>query len=137
MGLGYESGSGMIRALAVLLALALPVHADDEHRPVPPLPKVAPWMTGAQLVQKLSSPAEARDAELYIKGAHDATERKEWCFADRSGKAPPKPRPPDLQAFVLNGLHALPPAELKRNAADLIIELWQDKWPCPPDGCCP
>jgi hypothetical protein len=94
-------------------------------------------MTGAELVRMLSTPSESHDAELYIKGAHDATERKEWCFADRSGKAPAKPRPPDLQSFVLNGLRALPRAELKRNAADLILQLWQDKWPCPPDGCCP
>jgi hypothetical protein len=123
--------------LFAALALAGVAFADDEHRPVPPVPKVAPWLTGAELLRQLSTPAEARDAEIYIKGAHDATERKEWCFKDRSGRAPPKPRPADLQAFVREGLRALPPAELKRNAADLIIELWQDKWPCPPDGCCP
>jgi hypothetical protein len=127
----------MMRALILLaLALALPAHADDEHRPLPPIPKAAPWMTGARLVQMLASPTEARDAELYIKGAHDATERREWCFIDRNGKVPTKPRAVDLQAFILGGLRALPPAELKRNAADLLIELWQDKWPCPPDGCC-
>lgn len=126
-------------AFLLALALALAAHAqDDEHnRPVPELPKVAPWMTGAELLRKLSSPTEAHEAELYIKGAHDASERREWCFADRTGKAPARPRPPDLQAFVRNGLRAMPAAALKRNAADLLIEMWQEKWPCPPDGCCP
>lgn len=128
-----------MRFAAFLLALVFALTAraqDDEHRPVPALPKVAPWMTGAELLRKLSSPAEAHDAEMYVQGAHDASERREWCLADRSGKVV-KPRPPDLQAFVRNGLRALPVAALKRNAADLLIELWQDKWPCPPDGCCP
>jgi hypothetical protein len=129
----------MRRALLVAaLALALTAQAqDDEHRELPPIPTVAPYLTGAELVRKLASPQEAHDAELYIKGAHDATERKLWCLRDRSWKAPPKMRSPDLQAFALNGLRALPPAQLKRNAADLLLELWQDKWPCPPDGCCP
>jgi hypothetical protein len=78
VGSGDQQG-GSMRRVSYFVALALAAHpamADDEHRPVAPLPKVTRWMTGAQLLQKLSSPAEARDAEIYIKGAHDATERK-------------------------------------------------------------
>lgn len=111
--------------------------ADDEHLPVRPIPAAAPWMTGAQLLGKLARPSEAHEAEAYIKGIHDATEHKEWCHSDYSGRVTPKQRPADMLARILDGLRAFPPAQLKRNAAELVVEIWQDEWPCPPDGCCP
>jgi hypothetical protein len=93
-------------------------------------------MTGAELLQKLNRPAEATAAEDYIRGVYDATEHKEWCHAGPNGKALAKPRSADVQAKVRAALSALPPAQLKRNAAELVTEAWQDQWPCPPDGCC-
>ncbi|MGJ7914814.1 Rap1a/Tai family immunity protein [Massilia sp. LXY-6] len=130
----------MRRSLALFLVLPLvsvaPVRADDDHRPLQPIPAEAPWMTGAQLLQKLSKPAEAMAAEDYIRGVYDATEHKDWCHAGPNGKALAKPRPVDLQAKVRAALGALAPAQLKRNAAELVTEAWQDQWPCPPDGCC-
>jgi hypothetical protein len=118
------------------LALAMPAHADDEHRPLPPIPAEAPWMTGAHLLQKLGKPAEAASAEDYIRGVYDATEHRDWCLAGPDGKALPKPRPGDMQALMRASLGALPATQLKRSAAVLLTEIWQDKWPCPPDGCC-
>jgi hypothetical protein len=127
----------MMRAPILLaLALALPASADDEHRPIPPIPAAAPWMTGAQLLQKLSRPAEAAAAEEYIRGAFDATEHSEWCYIGHNGKPLPKPRSTDLQAQVRDALGALPAEQLKRRAAKLLVEAWQNKWPCPPNGCC-
>lgn len=126
-----------IRRLLLCFALAgAMAQADDEHLPIKPIPAAAPWMTGAQLLQKLARPSDAREAEAYIEGIHDATEHKEWCHSDYSGRVTPKQRPTDMLAGILDGLRALPPAQLKRNAADLVVEIWQDKWPCPPDGCC-
>jgi hypothetical protein len=126
-----------MRALILLgIALSLPVHADDEHRRLPPIAAEAPWMTGAQLLQRLSRPVDAAAAEEYIKGVYDATEHKDWCHAGPDGKALTKPRPGDIQAQARAALGALPAAQLKRSAAALLTEIWQDKWPCPPDGCC-
>jgi hypothetical protein len=118
------------------LALASAAYADDEHLPVKPIPAAAPWLTGAQLLQRLGRPTEAAAAEDYIQGVHDATEHKDWCYAGPNGKPLPKQRPVDLQTRILAGLRALPQNQLKRNAAQLVVEIWQDKWPCPPDGCC-
>lgn len=125
-----------MRALILAVGLVLPAQADDEHRPVPPIPAAAPWITGAQLLQKLSRPGEAAAAEEYIRGVQDATEHSEWCYVGRDGKPLPKPRSADLQAQVRATLGALPTEQLKRRAAKLLVESWQDKWPCPPNGCC-
>jgi hypothetical protein len=127
----------MMRALMLLaIALALPAHADDEHRPLPPIPAEAPWMTGAQLLQKLARPAEAAAAEDYIRGVYDATEHKDWCHAGPNGKALPKPRSAEMQAQARAALAELSAAQLRRSAAVLLTEIWQETWPCPPDGCC-
>lgn len=126
-----------MRALILLgIALALPAHADDEHRPLPPIRAEVPWMTGAQLLQKLGRPADAAAAEDYIRGVYDATEHRDWCHAGPDGKALPKPRSGDMQAQAREGLRAMSADQLKRGAAALLAEIWQGKWPCPPDGCC-
>jgi hypothetical protein len=127
----------MMRTLTLFaIALALPAQADDDHRPLPPIPAEAPWMTGAQLLQKLSKPAEATEAEVYIRGVYDATEHKEWCHAGPNGKSLPKPRAADVQSQARAAMAALPAAQLRRNAAELLTAMWQEKHPCPPDGCC-
>lgn len=124
------------RALILAITLTLPARADDEHRPVPPIQAATPWLTGFQLLQKLSRPGEATAAEEYVRGVYDATEHSEWCHVGRDGKLLPKPRSADLQAQVRAALSALPGDQLKRRAAKLLVESWQDKWPCPPNGCC-
>jgi len=133
---GPSGIAGLLLPVALLAALARPAQADDEHRPIPPIPAAAPWITGAQLLQKLSRPAEAAAAEEYIRGTFDATEHSEWCYAGPNGKVLPKPRSADLQAQARAVLGALSADQLKRRAAKLLVESWQEKWPCPPNGCC-
>jgi hypothetical protein len=123
-------------SLFLAAALAVSAHADDEHRPTPPVPKVAPWMTGADLLRKLNTPVDNASAEDYIKGIHDATERRDWCYRAPDLKPIAKPRPADMLAMVRSALTALPASQLKRNAADLVRQVWEDKWVCPTDGCC-
>jgi hypothetical protein len=120
-----------------LLACALHANAhDDEHRPVPRIPPVAPWLTGADLLRKLNTPADNASAADYIKGVHDATERRDWCYRSPDRKPIVKPRPADMLEMMRAALAALPPAQLQRNAADLLRQVWEEKWVCPPDGCC-
>jgi hypothetical protein len=122
-----------MRALALLgMAIALPCVAQ----PV----SVAPWMTGERLVELARWPAGAKDnfdltppqylnqqmAKMYVHGVHDTAEGKSWCYSQRY-----KPKPDVLEDDALDGLRALPPEQLKRNAADLIVEIWRSKWPCP------
>jgi len=126
-----------MRALILLgIALALPARADDEHRPLPPIPVEAPWMTGTRLLQKLSRPAETAVTEDYIMGVYDATEHRDWCHAAPDGRALPKPRSGDMLAQARDGLRTMSADRLKGSAAVLLVEIWQDKWPCPSNGCC-
>jgi hypothetical protein len=120
-----------MRALVFSLAIALPCSAQ----PV----AVAPWMTGERLVAMITFPSRAKGnfdltreqflaaerARLYIEGVHDATEGKSWCFSERY-----RPGPDALRDQAEVGLRALPRDQLKRNAADLIAEIWRNKWPC-------
>jgi hypothetical protein len=124
---------------ALTLALAAPCRAQ----PV----TLAPWMTGQALIDlldggdvsdikggyrqftqedrvELRRQMSKQQGEAYINGVHDATEGKLWCFSAS------KPKPSTLQEEVFWGLRALPVDQLKRNASDLIVELWRKKWPC-------
>jgi hypothetical protein len=110
-----------------------------------------PWMTGERLVKLLGnvdpanvhwtpdSPfrtraiaAEYRDMSNgefvhgFIQGVHDATEGKEWCWSKRY-----QPHPDELEADAREALQRMPDAQLKRNAADLIVGVWRKRWPCP------
>ena len=99
----------------------------------------APWMTGEQLLKKVTvrpgvkgnfdlTPdeyIEAERARAYIDGVHDTTEGKAWCYSERY-----RPGPEALVDNILVGLHKLSPQQLKRNAGDLIVEIWAQKWPC-------
>lgn len=103
----------------------------------------APWMTGEQLLKKVTvrpgvkgnfdlTPdeyVEAERARAYIDGVHDTTEGKAWCYSERF-----RPGPEALVDNVLVELRKLPPQQLKRNAGDLIAEIWARKWPCPGRG---
>lgn len=121
--------------ILLLLAVAIVAHAGDAPS-LKPIPPAAPWMTGRELLQRLSRPPTAPEAGMYIEGVQDATEHRDWCYATGDGRAAPRQRPADMQAQVLAGLRALDEAQLRRPAAELLVEIWQARWPCPPDGCC-
>lgn len=99
---------------------------------------VAPWLTGARLLTMLTYPpgkgtfdltpeqyADKENARFYIDAVHDATEGKAWCYSERYRLGPLV-----LHEDVVIGLRALPPAQLQRNAAELVTEIWRKKWPC-------
>lgn len=123
-----------MRAL-VLFGLALTAALPCQAQRV----DVAPWMTGAQLLQLLTLPAGAKNGldltpgqydaaergRAYVEGVHDATEGKTWCYSERY-----HPGPGALMGDVIGGLRALPSEQLKRNASALIEEIWARKWPC-------
>lgn len=68
----------------------------------------------------------AERARAYIEGVHDLSEGKSWCYSQRY-----EPGPDALLDDIYVGLHKLPPQLLKGNAADLIVDIWRKKWPCP------
>lgn len=97
----------------------------------------APWMTGERLARLISygSLPGVRSAEKdldferarhYIDGVHDLSEGKFWCYS--SGHQPGREA---LQSDVAVGLKRMPSDQLQRNAAELIVEIWQKRWPCP------
>lgn len=131
-------------ALALMLAAAsVPASQpqDDEHPFIMPgtpektIPAPSPWFTGAQLLQKL----ERGDPGMveYLKGVFDATESGLWCYTDYKPRPTPKQSPDAMRKEAVEFLRRLPRARLKQRGAALVIEMWQIKWPCPPDGCCP
>lgn len=113
---------------------------DDEHpfimpgTPAKTIPAPSPWFTGAQLLQKL----ERGDAGMveYLKGVFDATESGLWCYTDYKPRPAPKQSPEAMRKQAVEFLRRLPRVRLKERGAALVIEMWQTKWPCPPDGCC-
>jgi hypothetical protein len=118
---------------AILLALAVAIPCAAQ--PVRQVPR----MTGEQLVKLFERPSGATSrtgattveqlhqyqAEAYINGVHDATEGRDWCYSTKYN-----PHQDELWAQALWGLRALPPEQLKRSAADLVVEVWRKKWPC-------
>jgi hypothetical protein len=124
--------------LAIALARA---HAQDEHpfvmpgTPVKTIPAPSPWLTGAQLLARL----EKRDGEavVYLQGVFDATESGLWCYTDRRHVKLAKPAPEAVRTDAMAYLRRQPRAKLRESAAVLIVEMWQERWPCPPEGCCP
>jgi hypothetical protein len=132
-----------MRALILLgLVLGAPCAAQSAA--------TTPWMTGERLVKLLGnvdpatvtwspdSPFRTRAiaAEYldmsngqvvrgFIQGVHDATEGKDWCWSKRYS-----PAPDELEADARRALQRMPVDQLKRNAADLIVEVWREKWPC-------
>jgi len=62
---------------------------------------------------------------MYIHGVHDATEGKSWCYGHVG-----KPKPDILEDAAIDGIRGLPRRQLKRNASDLIVEIWRARYPC-------
>lgn len=115
----------------VMLALMMwPMH-NVHAQPV----AITPWMTGQRLVHLYEArrPGETMgaeklremQAEAYVDGVHDATEGKGWCYSEKY-----KPKPATIQGHVIWDLRAMSAEQLKRNAADLIVELLQKRYPC-------
>lgn len=129
--------------LAALFVVAAPMAAQPSS--------TTPLMTGERLVRLLSNvdpatvtwepdgPFRSRTiaAEFqglangqfvhgYIQAVHDATEGKQWCPTKGI-----RPAPHELEDDARRALQQMPDAQLKRNAADLIVEVWRAKWPCP------
>lgn len=125
----------MRAALLLCLAIALPAAAQPAG--------TVPWMTGERLLKMVTFPPgakgnfdltpdqylDAQRARYYIEGVHDKTEGKSWCYSLRH-----RPGPDALLDNIYAGLRKLPPAQLKRNASDLITEIWSERWPCPGQG---
>lgn len=130
--------------LAALLVIALTAPFTYAQRA-----SELPWMTGDRLVKLMGNvdPAtvgwtpdspfrsQAIAAEYralangefvtgYIHAVHDASEGKEWCWANH------RPKPDELDADVRHTLRRMSDAQLARNAADLIVEHWRKKYPC-------
>lgn len=61
----------------------------------------------------------------YIYAVRDASEGKEWCWSQY------KPKPHELIEDAKRSLQRSTDAQLKRNAADLIVEHWRKDFPCP------
>jgi hypothetical protein len=135
---------------ALLLVLSLPLAArgapgapgqEDEHPFIMPgtppktVPSLSPWLTGAQLLRRLEQ-GDAGAVE-YVKGVFDATESGLWCYTDYKRRPTPKQSPEAMRRQAVEFLRRLSPLRLKERGAALVIEMWQTKWPCPPDGCCP
>lgn len=138
------------RLIRSLLLLIVVVQAQASHaQPIAELP----WMTGERLVKFLGnvdprtvhwtpdSPFRSRaiaaeyhdlaNGEFvhgYIQATHDASEGKEWCWTQY------KPKPDELIDDARRSLQRMTDAQLKRNAAELIVEVWRKKFPCPADG---
>lgn len=134
----------MRAALLVFVMAPLATPAAAQHA------DALPWMTGERLVKlwgnvdpstlhwSPASPvrtravaAEVRDlangefAHGYIHAVHDATEGRAWCWSDKY-----QPHPDELEAEARDALQRMPAAQLSRNAADLIVEVWRRRWPC-------
>lgn len=121
-----------MRAVIVFaVAASISVSAQPTSAPV--------WMTGTQLLALLTfpahikgnldmSPAQYLDAErarLYIEGVHDLSAGKSWCYSRMY-----PPAPDTVRDAVVMGLRSLPPEQLRRNAAELMVDIWRKRWPC-------
>jgi hypothetical protein len=137
-------------ALVALISPPAEGAQHDEHpfvMPGPPqkvIPAPSPWLTGAQLLQQLDPPHDApgreamiREAVKYIMGVYDVSESALWCYTDYKLRPRPKQPPDIMRASAIGYLRKQPPNVLRGRAAVLIVQMWQSKWPCPPDGCCP
>ena len=62
----------------------------------------------------------------YIQAVYDAAEGKGWCWDGRY-----RPKLHELESDARHTLQRMPTVQLKRNAADLIVEVWKKMWPCP------
>lgn len=91
---------------------------------------ISPDPAGKFTQEELASVHTMRNVEFvqgYLAALYDETEGKAWCYDPKSKT----PKPDTFWDESRWGLHRLTPAQLKRNAADLLVEVWRGKWPCP------
>lgn len=107
------------------------------------VPAPVPWLTGAQLLARLDPPAGApgrktgiERATTYLMGVYDATESGLWCYTDKRPRPTPKQAPEVMRAATVAYLRRLQAGELKEKASVLVVRMWRETWPCPPEGCC-
>ena len=131
-------------ALALMLAASFATVAqvpDDEHpfimpgTPAKTVPAPSPWLTAGELLRRL----EEGDAGAiqYVKGVYDATESGLWCYTGRTHVKLRKQSPEVMRRDATAYLRKLKAAQRKERASDHLVRMWQERWPCPPDGCCP
>lgn len=91
---------------------------------------IPPDPSGKLSRAELASLRAMRNVEFvqgYLAALYDETEGKAWCYNARYKV----PKPDTFWDESRWGLHRLAPTELKRNAANLLVEVWSEKWPCP------
>lgn len=108
----------------VLTALALGVVAAYAA------PTYRAHMTGAQYVRDMLAVPDGglnsfqrQRAMGYMDGVMDAAQGSRWCPAGRAV-------PHELNYEVAEALHRLPPAQLERGAASLILDVLGKLYPC-------
>lgn len=144
-----------LHACLIALLLVMPAsHAQNRHAdehpfrmpgaPEKTVPAPSPWLTGAQLLQRLDPPAVAsasRQATIdgaisYLMGVYDSSESGLWCYTDNRPRPTPKQLPEAMRTSAVAYLRKLSPKGLQEKAAVLVVQMWREKWPCPPEGCC-
>ena len=136
----------MHRRAAVFAALMCVVTVTQAQR------LVAPYVTGEMLIRKLT-PVESVDMtshsegdllskeemarfrtivnynfyEGYFSAVHDAAVNKRFCYNSKY----PIPKPDIVESVARQGLFSLSAEQLKRDASELLVEIWRQKWPCP------
>lgn len=94
-------------------------------------PAAVPWVPGSKLTrEELAAHHTVANTEYvrgYVAALHDASEGKSWCY----NSTYKSPKPDTFWDESRWGVAKLTPAQLKRNAADLLDEIWRQKWPCP------
>lgn len=136
----------MRNGAAVFAALMCVVTLSEAQR------LVAPYVTGEMLVRKLT-PVEPADMtshsegdllsrqemarfrttvnyhfyEGYFSAVHDTAVNKQFCYDPKY----PMPKPDIVESAARQGLFSLSAEQLKRDASELLIEIWREKWPCP------
>lgn len=113
----------LVVGVLVVLALAL-AHAAPVAQPY------RAQLTGKQFVQDMladprvgANVIQRERAMGYMRGAMDASAGQSWCPA---GKALPH----ELDYLAAEALSALPPAQLRGNAAPLIVSALRRLYPC-------
>lgn len=139
--------------LLLLVAPSLIQAQTDSHKahpfvmpgtPAKSIPAPAPWLTGEELLRRLDPPANTPKRQYlidetvkYLMGVYDATESGVWCYTDSRPRPTPKQPPDVMRKAAITYLRTLPMQALQGKAATLVIQMWQENWPCPPSGCCP
>lgn len=112
--IAWMTGEGLLKLLTPVEPSDISAHPDTTLR-------------AKQILADNLSIQNARLFEGYITAAHDATEGRAWCENRKINS----PKAETLDMVSREGLWRLPPDQLKRNATDLLIEIWRERWSCP------